>query len=97
LFLFSARLWQLAKRKLQLPPVTVRPQPLFLPSGRVWQLAKPKLQLPRPETPLPHLVCACDVLQATQRVIRPGRVIELAQRSRLQARLQKPRQKISYS
>ena len=34
-FLFFARLWQPAKRKLQLPLVTVKPQPLFLLSGRV--------------------------------------------------------------
>jgi len=51
-FLFFARLWQLAKRKLQLPPVTV--------------------------TPSPQLFYVCDVLQATQRVIRPVWAIVLA-------------------
>jgi hypothetical protein len=34
-FLFFARLWQLAKRKLQLPPVTVKPRQQFLLSGHV--------------------------------------------------------------
>jgi hypothetical protein len=34
-FLFFARLWQLAKRKLQLPPVTVMAQLLFLFYGHV--------------------------------------------------------------
>jgi hypothetical protein len=78
-FLFFARLWQLAKRKLQLPPVTVKAQRLFLFYGHVWLLAKVKLQLPQPETPSPQLFYVCDVLQATQRVIRPVWAIVLAE------------------
>jgi hypothetical protein len=77
-FLFFARVWQPAKRQLQLPPVTVRPPPLFLLSGHVWPLAK--LQFPQPETPPPQLFYAHDVLQATQPVIQPELATELAQR-----------------
>jgi hypothetical protein len=64
------------------------------PSEYAWLSAKlpatPQLKLSwgfEQATLPPQTFCACDVLQATQRVIPPAQVIDLAQRSRLQVQL----------